>query len=82
MSVNVERIPVDSSMVSAVAYDKAEKTLYVEFVNTGNIYAYYEVPEKEFKALLKADSIGSYMKNNILDFYDYSKVRRGRDFKW
>lgn len=81
MSAKVERIPVDSSMVSAVGYDGNEKTLYVEFVNTGYVYAYYEVPEKEFQDLLKASSIGSYMRNNIFDFYDYSKVKRGRDFK-
>jgi hypothetical protein len=81
MSVKIERIPVDSSMVSAVGYDAAEKTLYVEFVNTGYVYAYYEVPKEEWQDLLKADSIGSYMKNNIFDFYNYSKVRRGKDFK-
>lgn len=82
MSVKIERISVDSSMVSAVGYDESEKILYVEFVNTGHIYAYSDVPKKEFQDILKASSIGSYIRNNIFDFYDYSKVRRGRDFKW
>lgn len=82
MTMKITRIPVDSSMISAIGYDKKEKTLYAEFVNTGYIYAYYEVSEEEFEDIQKANSVGRYFRNNILDFYTGFRVRGGRNFKW
>lgn len=82
MAVKLKRIPVDSSMISAIGYDAADKTLYAEFVNTGYIYAYHEVSQEEFDDIQQASSIGRYFRNNILDFYTGMKVRRGRDVKW
>jgi sucrose-6-phosphate hydrolase SacC (GH32 family) len=77
----LKRIPVDSSMVNAVGYDLSEETLYVEFSNTGYIYAYYEVEVEIFKELLEASSIGSYIRNNVIDCYGYDKMNR-KNFKW
>lgn len=82
MAVKIKRIPVDSSMISAIGYDAEDKTLYAEFVNTGYIYAYHEVSQEEFEDIQQASSIGRYFRNNILDFYTGLRVRRGRDVKW
>ncbi|MGK0364881.1 MAG: hypothetical protein ACI85O_001941 [Saprospiraceae bacterium] len=82
MSIKIKRIPVDSSMLSAIGYDASTKILYAEFVNTGKIYAYSEVSEEEFTDLQDTHSVGGYFRNNILDFYTGVQVRRGRSFKW
>lgn len=66
----------DSSMISAFAYDEAEQILEVAFHNTG-VYRYYEVPVEVFEGLRDASSKGSYMRNMIIDMYDYEK-KRGR----
>jgi len=68
-------------MVNAVGYDLSEETLYVEFSSTGYIYAYYEVEVEIFKELLEASSIGSYIRNNVIDCYGYDKMNR-KNFKW
>lgn len=74
----MKRIAVDSSMITSVGYDKQEKTLEVEFVNTGYVYQYYEVPNKVYKGLIEASSKGSYMRDYIIDCYGYAKVKRSR----
>jgi hypothetical protein len=68
-------------MASAVGYDAQESILYVEFANTNNIYAYYEVESEVFEELMQASSKGSFIRNNIIDCYTYSQVNR-RKFRW
>ncbi len=71
-------IKVDSSMIDLVGYDEKEQILEVRFINSGLTYQYYEVPMEEYEGLINASSIGSYMRNNILDMYDYSKLKGRR----
>jgi hypothetical protein len=59
---------VDSSMVHAVGYDRKTKTLKVIF-RSGKIWEYEGVPLKEYQALMKSGSIGSYMRECIIDCY-------------
>ncbi len=80
MSNKIIRIPVDSSMLTAIGYDPNQESLYVEFNNTGYIYEYHEVEPEVFEELKSASSIGSYMRNNILDCYGYSNHKRR--FRW
>jgi hypothetical protein len=68
---------VDSSMIHAVGYDAATRTLEVVF-NSGKTYQYYDVPPEEYEGLMAAGSKGSYMRANIIDVYDYSPLRRRR----
>lgn len=77
----LKRVPIDSSLATAVGYDAKESVLYVEFANTGKIYAYYEVEQKIFDELLKANSKGSYIRNNLIDCYSYGSINR-RNLKW
>ena len=60
---------VKSSMLYAIGYSEEESTLEVVF-NKGGIWAYEGVPKEEFDNLLSSSSIGSYMRNNIMDCYD------------
>ena len=69
----MELVPVESSMISAVAYDDAARDLLVIF-NTGQTYVYGNVPREVYDNLLKADSKGSYMKDFVIDMFPY---RRG-----
>jgi Calcium binding/KTSC domain len=77
----LKRISVDSSMLSAIGYDRASKTLYAEF-NSGDIWAYEEVSKSTFKELLEASSKGSFMRGVIIGMYPEYRVQRGRNFKW
>lgn len=82
MTVRLKRIPLDSSMIEAAAYDAKSKTLYLQFVNTGYVYAYDDVPKDTFEELVEADSVGRFVRSEILEFYTGYKVRNGRDFRW
>ena len=59
---------VNSSMVYAIGYDPKSKTLEVVF-RSGKAWVYEEVPKKVYQELLKSESIGSYMRENIIDCY-------------
>jgi hypothetical protein len=67
---------VDSSMISAFGYNEAEQILEVAFNSTG-VYRYFDVPFEIFDGLRNASSKGSYMRDMIIDMYDYEK-KRGR----
>jgi hypothetical protein len=77
----MKRTPVNSSMIASVGYDRQERILEVEFVNTGHVYEYYDVPYREYLNLMKDESKGSYMKTFIIDQYGYSRVSRSRHKK-
>lgn len=66
---------VDSSMISGFGYDETESILEVAFHRTGT-YRYFDVPYHIYEGLLKAESKGSYMRDCIIDNYDYDKGRR------
>jgi hypothetical protein len=51
----LKRIPVESSMISAVAYDEKGRTLFVEFADTGNIYAFDTCRKKCSKTCWKSN---------------------------
>lgn len=65
----------DSSMISAFGYDENEGILDVAFHRTGT-YRYYDVPLSVFEGLRDASSQGRYMRDMIIDMYDYEKKRR------
>lgn len=60
---------VESSMIHAVGYDRKTRTLEVVF-NSGKTYRYYDVPPKEYKGLMEAESKGRYMRAHIIGVYD------------
>lgn len=80
--IKVTRVPVDSSMLSAIGYDAESQTLFAEFATTGKIYAYEEVEQEIFEELKEAQSVGGYFRANILRCYADWQVRRNRDLKW
>ncbi|NOZ90766.1 MAG: KTSC domain-containing protein [Epsilonproteobacteria bacterium] len=64
---------VNSSMVYAVGYDYINKELEVVF-NTGKIWIYKDVSQNVYEKLINSSSIGSFMINNIIDFYKEERI--------
>lgn len=70
---------VDSSMISRIGYSGSYNILVVEFRNSGDIYAYYDVPFTEYDNLITSDSIGSYFTRWIKDNFEYEKLADGAE---
>jgi len=80
----IQRIPINSSMLNAIAYDKKTQTLVAEF-NNGVIWAYYEVPSDYYELMLKetkSGSVGRYMHHFILGNFTEQELWHGHDFRW
>ena len=67
----MKMIEVVSSNVVAIGYE--ENKLYVNF-KTGS-YVYYDVPQKIYDGLLKAESKGKYMWAHVRDVYSYERLK-------
>ena len=72
----MEWIPVESSVLAAVAYAHRERLLYLEF-RSGAIYRYFDFPVQMYEELLAADSKGQYFSWHIRDRFPYEQVRPG-----
>jgi len=57
-------IKVSSSHITGIDYDKNTRTLKVTFKN-GSEYHYPNHSEQQYKALLKANSVGEHFHNHI-----------------
>lgn len=63
--------PVTSSNIAAIGYEKG--TLHIRF-RSGNIYAYYHVPESIYNNLMAASSHGKYFHANIKGKYGDTQI--------
>jgi hypothetical protein len=68
-------VPVESSMLNAVAYDATKKEL-VAYFTSGAVWRYQGVPRSVYRELLAADSKGQYMRGEIIGVYPEHQVRR------
>jgi hypothetical protein len=69
----MDRIPVNSSHILSVGFDRATQTLEVEFTN-GRVYQYLDVPEPVYLGLLKAASAGRYFLERIRDAFRFIRL--------
>ncbi len=60
----MERIPVQSSNLRSVGYDRESGTLEIEF-KSGRVYQYSGVPEEVYEGLMSASSHGTYFDRYI-----------------
>jgi hypothetical protein len=60
----MERIPVESSSIASVGYDKVTCELELEYRN-GRTYRYLLVPPAAYRLLLRAASVGEYVNRVI-----------------
>ncbi|KAA0701128.1 KTSC domain-containing protein [Neorhizobium sp. P12A] len=63
---DMEKILVNSRLISAVRYDSSLARLEIEF-KSGRIVPYSDIPEQVYKNLINADSPGSYYRHHILE---------------
>ncbi len=68
-------VPVDSTMLSAIGFDRISGELEAVFVD-GAVWRYRDVPESVYEELLASDSKGSYMRSCIIDEYSDYRIRR------
>lgn len=69
----MNRQPVTSSNVADVGYDAPSMTLEIGFKN-GTVYQYFDVPESVYQELLRSDSVGTFLNQQIKNSYRYAKV--------
>jgi hypothetical protein len=69
----MDRTPVTSSNVASVGYDPDTMTLEVEF-NEGWVYQYFDVPDAEYRNLVSAKSVGTYLNQNIKGRYRFTRL--------
>jgi hypothetical protein len=69
----MQRQSVISNHLPSVGYDPSIKVLEVEFKN-GRIFHYMKVPQREFDALMGADSHGAYLNDHIKSTFSYREL--------
>ena len=57
----MQRDPIDSEMIASMGYDAAWRVLEIEYRQTHEVYAYFDVPPEEYAAFRNADSKGTYL---------------------
>lgn len=68
----IKRVPIASSNIATVGYDKKAHVLEIEF-HYGAVYQYLEVPEKVFEDFMSSPAQGAYFMNEIKDKFKYQK---------
>lgn len=69
----MELIPVSSSDIKAIGYDKTTTILVVAF-HSGGTYQYFNVPEHLYLAFIDAGSKGQFLHQHIKYNYRYQKI--------
>ena len=70
----MEMVPVSSSNVASIGFDRATQTLAVTFLHGGTYHYGPGVPEDIYLGLLSAESVGSFLHQNVKGIYPYQKV--------
>ena len=65
---------VYSSNIDSVGFDEKINELYVRFKGAKSVYIYSEVPAVTYSNLMAADSLGSWLHNNIKNKFKFRKV--------
>jgi hypothetical protein len=68
----MERQQVDSSNINSVGYDEATQTLEIEYKK--GVYQYVDVPKEVYERMMKAPSIGSFVREIIINTYSYHRL--------
>ncbi|MFC4552569.1 MULTISPECIES: KTSC domain-containing protein [Halorussus] len=68
------RVPVTSSSVRSIGYDRDDETLEIEF-QSGGVYRYFDVAQETYEEFVGARSHGGYFHENLRGKYDYRRVR-------
>ena len=67
-------VPVRSSNLHSVGYNKSNQLLQIKFKNNGSIYEYYNVPIDIYIALMNADSKGNFAGGYIFSRFQQKRI--------
>lgn len=70
----MQRVPVKSSQIKSIGYDKFTRILEVEFHN-GAIYEYEAVPPQIAEDLVNAVSVGKFFNQYIRNTFNYTQTQ-------
>lgn len=70
----MKRVPVNSTNILSIGYDKDSQLLEIEF-NTKRVYRYSSIPPHVYAGLMKAESHGKYFQTHINGAYSHLEVR-------
>jgi KTSC domain-containing protein len=71
----MERVYLESSLLTWVEYNPQTRVLDVEF-RTGELYRYFAVPIRSYDGLLEAESKGRYFNKHIRNRFSYRHLSR------
>lgn len=71
----MQRQHVSSSMIASIGYNPEKRILEIEFIKSGSIYQYPNVPGSIFKGIMSAPSHGKYFHGFINEEFDFIKIR-------
>ena len=71
---NLKYVPIESSLLKEVAFDRENNRLFVKFKKTPATYVYLDFPECEYEALLEGETVGKYFYHHIRLMYAYEKI--------
>ena len=69
----MRRLAVESSAARSIGYDARSSTLEVEYSSDG-VYRYFDVPPQVHGALMRAESIGTFLNVEIKPRYRYARL--------
>ncbi len=69
----IERVPVSSCMFSSIGFDAERRTLQVEY-NNGSLYCIEDVPAQTYGALMKAENLDQYYRDNISNCHRMKQI--------
>jgi hypothetical protein len=72
----MQREEIDSEVIASIGYDATWHVVEIEYRETKEIYAYFDVTAEEFTAFRNAESKGTYL-NTIFKArgYRYKRVK-------
>ncbi len=70
----IERVPVESSSLVSIGFDREARALEIEF-RSGASYRYLAVPPTVFEELKKAASKGRYFAQFIRGKYEFQRLK-------
>jgi hypothetical protein len=68
----IKRSPVKSSAITSVGYNADKKILEIEYIS-GEVYDYFNVPQRIFNEFMQAESKGTFANTQIKDRYKFEK---------
>jgi hypothetical protein len=69
----MRRIRVSSTSIASIGYRRARQELEIEFLASGEVYRYFDVPADEYAAFMAAESKGTYL-NQVFKPREYRYV--------